>query len=138
DSTDFFDFYLGGLIGMKSYPFYAISGKNLGWLNLTYRFPLFKDIDYRLGMLYLDKIFLSIYGDIGNAWNYEKPSLSDFKKGVGTELRIKLNSFYTFPTSIFFSAAYSFDRADRVIRGENVRYGKEWQFYGGILFDFGL
>lgn len=138
DSTDFFDFYLGGLIGMKSYPFYAISGKNLGWLNLTYRFPLLKDIDYRLGMLYLDKIFLSIYGDIGNAWNYEKPSLSDFKKGVGTELRIKLNSFYTFPTSIFFSAAYSFDRADRVIRGENVRYGKEWQFYGGILFDFGL
>ena len=40
---DFFDFYLGGLIGMKSYPFYAVSGNEIGWLNLTYRFPLFKN-----------------------------------------------------------------------------------------------
>ncbi|MDP4175355.1 MAG: biopolymer transporter Tol [Bacteroidota bacterium] len=138
DSTDFFDFYLGGLVGMKSYPFYAISGKNVGWFNLTYRFPLLKDIDYRLGVLYLDKIFLSVFGDLGNAWNNTKPAISDFKKGAGAEIRIKMDSFYTFPTSIFFSAAYSFDKADRVIRNEMVRYGKEWQFYGGILFDFGL
>ncbi|MGE5498991.1 MAG: hypothetical protein ACM3Q2_13000, partial [Syntrophothermus sp.] len=138
DSTDFFDFYLGGLIGMKSYPFYAISGKNVGWLNLTYRFPLLKDIDYRLGVLYLDKIFMSVYADIGNAWDSNSPKLSDFKKGVGAELRIKMNSFYTFPTSVFFSAAYSFDKADRIVRDERVSYGKEWQFYGGILFDFGF
>jgi len=32
---DFFDFYLGGLIGMKSYPFYAISGNELAWANVT-------------------------------------------------------------------------------------------------------
>ncbi|HEX2961388.1 MAG TPA: biopolymer transporter Tol [Ignavibacteriales bacterium] len=138
DTTDFFDYYLGGLIGMKSYPFYAVSGKHLGWLNLTYRFPLLKNIDYRLGPLYLDKIFMSIYGDIGNAWEEKMPSISKFKKGAGAELRIKMESFYMFPTSIFFSAAYSFDRADRVIREELVRYGKEWQFYGGILFDFSL
>ncbi|HEX2865854.1 MAG TPA: biopolymer transporter Tol [Ignavibacteriales bacterium] len=138
DTTDFFDFYLGGLIGMKSYPFYAVSGKHLGWLDLTYRFPLFKNIDYRLGPLYLDKIFMSIFGDIGNAWEEKMPSVSNFKKGAGAELRIKMDSFYMFPTSIFFSAAYSFDRADRVIRDELVRYGKEWQFYGGVLFDFSL
>ncbi|MCU7492053.1 MAG: biopolymer transporter Tol [Ignavibacteria bacterium] len=138
DTTDFFDYYLGGLIGMKSYPFYAVSGKHLGWLNLTYRFPLFKNIDYRLGPLYLDKIFMAVFGDIGNAWEEKMPSLNNFKKGAGAELRIKMESFYMFPTSIFFSAAYSFDRADRVIREELVRYGKEWQFYGGILFDFSL
>ncbi|MEI7485677.1 MAG: biopolymer transporter Tol, partial [Ignavibacteriota bacterium] len=116
DSTDFFDFYLGGLIGMRSYPFYAISGKSLAWFNLTYRFPLFKDIDYRFGILYLDKIFLSVNAEIGNAWNESMPGPDKFKKGAGAEIRFKMNSFYMFPTSVFFSASYAFDRADRIIR----------------------
>lgn len=133
---DFFDFYLGGLIGMKSYPFYSVSGNELGWINLTYRFPLFKNIDTRLGHLYVDKIYLSVYGDFGNAWNGDIPSFDKFKKGAGAELRIKMNSFYLFPTSLFFNAAYSFDKFSRKILNETVTYGKEWSFYGGILFDF--
>lgn len=133
---DFFDFYLGGLIGMKSYPFYSISGNELGWINLTYRFPLFKNIDKRIGHLYIDKIYMSVYGDLGNAWNGKIPSIKNFKKGAGIELRIKMNSFYLFPTSLFFNAAYSFDKYSRKILGENVTYGKEWNFYGGVLFDF--
>ncbi len=133
---DFFDFYLGGLIGMKSYPFYSVSGNKLGWLNVTYRFPLFKDIDTRIGQIYLDKVYFSVYGDLGNAWNGNMPSISNFKKGVGAEVRIKMNSFYLFPTSVFFNAAYSFDKFSRKILGETVTYGKEWSFYGGILFDF--
>ena len=132
----FFDFYLGGLIGMKSYPFYSVNGNELGWLNLTYRFPLFKEIDARVGHLYIDKIYFSIFGDFGNAWTGDFPSLDKFKKGAGAEIRIKMNSFYLFPTSLFFSAAYSFDRFSSKILGETVTYGKEWSFYGGILFDF--
>ncbi len=135
---DFFDFYIGGLVGMKSYPFYAVSGNKVGWINLTYRFPLFKNIDTRIGHLYVDKIYLSVYGDFGNAWTGNFPSLNNFKKGAGAEIRIKMNSFYLFPTSLFFNAAYSFDRFSRKILGENVTYGKEWSFYGGILFDFSL
>lgn len=136
--NDFFDYYLGGLIGMKAYPFYAVSGNELGWLNVTYRFPLFRNIDTRIGHLYLDKIFFSVYGDIGNAWNGKIPSLKKFKKGAGMELRVQMNSFYLFPTSLFFDAAYGFDSADKDVRGEIIKYGKEWQFYGGILFDFSL
>ncbi|MFC2083835.1 biopolymer transporter Tol [Bacteroidota bacterium] len=135
---DFFDFYLGGLIGMKSYPFYAISGNELGWLSISYRFPLLKNLDTRIGNLYIDKIFFSVYGDIGNAWTGDFPEFNDFKKGVGAEIRIKMNSFYLFPTSFFINTAYSFDRFNRVIRGKEVSYGKEWQIYGGILFDFNL
>ncbi|NLT52578.1 MAG: biopolymer transporter Tol [Ignavibacteria bacterium] len=135
---DFFDFYLGGLIGMKAYPFYAISGNELGWFNLSYRFPLYRNIDSRLGHIYIDKIFMSVYGDIGNAWNGKMPSLNKFKKGAGAELRIQMNSFYLFPTTLFFNAAYSFDTVEKVVRRETVKYGKEWQFYGGILFDFSL
>jgi Tol biopolymer transport system component len=135
---DFFDFYLGGLVGLKAYPFYSVSGNKLFWYNLTYRFPLFKNIDTKIGHLYLDKIFLSIYGDIGNAWNGGQiPSLKEFKKGAGAELRIGLNSFYLFPTSVFFNASYGFDEIERTTRDkQKVIYGKEWRFYGGVLFGF--
>lgn len=135
---DFFDSYLGGLLGMKSYPFYSISGNDIAWINLTYRFPLFQNIDYRLGHLYMDKVYLSVFGDIGDAWTDAKPKFKNFKKGVGAELRIKLVSYYIYPTSIFVSAAYGFDKLERSIQDEIVRYGKEWQFYGGILYDFSL
>ena len=135
---DFFDFYLGGLPGMKAYPFYAVSGNRIGWLNLTYRFPLFRNIDTRAGQLYIDKIFFSIYGDIGNAWNGSVPALSTFKKGAGAEIRVHMNSYYIFPTDLFFNASYGFDKFTKNFRGEDVTYGKEWRFYGGLLFGFDM
>jgi Tol biopolymer transport system component len=135
---DFFNFYLGGLIGMKSYPFYSISGNEVAWLNLTYRLPLFRNIDKKFAHLYLDKIFLSFNADIGNAWNGKLPSISDFKKGIGTELRIQMKSYYLFPTSLFFHAAYSFDKFEQTINNKKESYGKEWSFYGGVLFDFAI
>lgn len=133
---DFFDYYLGGLVGMKSFPFYSISGNRVLWLNASYRFPLWKKIDAAFGHIYVDNIYMSVYGDIGNAWNGKFPALGEFKKGIGAEIRIKMNSFYIFPTSLFFNAAYSFDTYDKIVRGESFTYGKRFEFYGGILFDF--
>lgn len=135
---DFFDFYLGGLLGMKAYPFYAISGNEVAWINLTYRLPLFRNIDARAGHLYIDKIYFSVYGDLGNAWTGKIPELDKFKKGAGAELRIQMSSYYLFPTSLFFNAAYGFDKFERVVNDELITYGKEWRFYGGILFGFDL
>ena len=134
---DFFDFYLGGLIGMRAYPFYAISGNDILWMNLTYRFPLWKNIDSKLGPLYLDKIFFSVYGDVGNAWNSDQTKLHDFKKGTGAEIRFALNSFYLFPTAVFFNASYGFDSVTRQTRDNvTVTYGKEMRYYAGVLFGF--
>jgi len=133
---DFFDFYLGGMIGMKAYPFYAVSGNEVGWLNLTYRFPLFRNIDARLGHFYIDKVFFSVYGDIGSAWTGDIPKLNQFKKGAGAELRMGLTSFYMFPTSVFLNAAYGFDQFERKARDKVVTYGKEWRLYAGVLFGF--
>lgn len=136
---DFFDFFLGGLIGMKAYPFYAISGNELVYANLTYRFPLFKEIDYKFGHLYLDKIYLSVFGDVGNAWTGNLAESGNLVKGAGAELRLSLNSFYLFPTAVFFSAAYGFDQVSKMAQtGEIVKYGKEWHFYGGVLFGFDI
>ena len=121
---------------MKAYPFYAVNGNRVAWFNLTYRFPLFRNIDARAGHLYLDKIFLSVFGDIGNAWNGKIPRLNNFKKGIGSEVRIALKSYYMFPTDVFFSAAYGFDKFNVLINNKLITYGKEWRFYGGILFGF--
>ena len=133
---DFFDSYIGGLIGMRAYPFYAISGNELAWINVTYRLPLLTDIDKRWNQIYFDKIFVSVFADVGNAWNGGLPTLSSFKKGVGAELRVMMNSFYIFPTALFVSAAYGFDKFTNTIRGQQITYGKEWRFYGGISFGF--
>lgn len=134
----FFNFYVGGLIGMKGYPFYAISGNHSYWAHLEYRFPLLKNIDSRLGALYLDKIFLSLYVDAANAWSDDFLGFGKSKKSAGGELRIKMKSFYLFPTAVFFNVAYGFDQFSTKIpkRNQTVVYGKEFLFYAGVLFDF--
>jgi len=81
-------------------------------------------------------LMLPFHGDLGNAWNGEFPEFNDFKKGAGAEVRVKMISFYLFPTSLFFNASYSFDKLNRTVNDEIVSYGKEWRIYGGILFDF--
>ena len=134
----FFNYFLGGLVGIRAYPFYAVEGNEIAWVHFEYRFPLFRNIDSRFGHLYLDKIFLSLYFDIGDAWTGTSWKFEGTKKGVGAELRIHMNSYYLFPTAIFFDAAYGLDQFNRVVNREIITYGKEWQFYGGILFGFDI
>ncbi|HTY01478.1 MAG TPA: biopolymer transporter Tol [Bacteroidota bacterium] len=135
---EFFDFYAGGLVGMKGYTFYALSGNSLASVGLTYRFPLISDIDLRIGQIYFDKLYASVYGEFGNAWTETGQRLRDFKKDAGAEIRLQAFSFYSYPTSIFFDASYGFDRFSRFIKTQNetVTYGKEWRFYFGVLFGF--
>jgi Tol biopolymer transport system component len=135
---EFFNFYASGLIGMKGYPFYAIGGNAMAALNLTYRFPLFQNIDLRVAQLYFDKLYGAVYGDFGNAWTGIKPRLSDWKSDAGAELRLESSSFYAFPTRIFFNASYGFNTFSTYIRSRDalVTYGGEWRFYFGILFGF--
>jgi hypothetical protein len=137
---EFFDFYAGGLVGMKGYPFYAIGGNEMAVFGLDYRFPLVHNIDLRVFQLYFDKLYASVYADAGYAWTDLKPSLKDFKKDVGVELRLEAFSYYAYPTRIFLNAAYGFDKFDRFIRSRDqiVTYGQEWRIYLGILFGFDL
>jgi len=135
---EFFDNYAGGLIGMKGYPFYSLGGNDLAVAGLSYRFPLVNNIDLRLLQLYFDKLYASVYADVGNAWTEKVPTLRDFKTDAGVELRLESFSFYAYPTRIFFNAAYGFDRFDRLVKSRNevVTYGREWRFYFGVLFGF--
>jgi len=133
---DFYNFYATGLPGMKGYPFYALGGGRLFTANLTYRFPLFTKIDTRISPFYLDKLYFSIFGDWGNAWEEKDVRINQFKKDIGAELRLQMFSSYVFPTSLFFTTAYGFDSFTQRFQGKDVTYGKEVRFYFGMLFGF--
>jgi len=134
----FYDFYAGGLIGMRGYPYFSMGGGRLAHANLTYRFPLISKIDTRISPLYLDKLYLSLFADVGDAWNGSDKVIKDFKKDIGFELRLQAFSSYVFPTSIFFSAAYGLDSFDKKFLGKNLTYGKEMNYYFGVLFGFDI
>jgi Tol biopolymer transport system component len=135
---DFFNFYVGGLMGMQGYPFYSLGGNEYAALNLTYRFPLWEGMDFRLLQVQFERLYGSVFFDYGDAWTGSFPGIDNLKKGAGAELRLETFSFYAYPTRIFFSAAYGFDRFTKTFRDEPVSYGKQWNFYFGILFGFDL
>ncbi len=135
---EFFDFYAGGLIGMRGYPYYSIGGNEVLVGSLEYRVPLVHNIDVRILQIYFDKLYLSTFADMGNAWNGKMPSMRDFKTDIGAELRLESFSWYAYPTRVFLSAAYGFDNFERFVRNLDtiVSYGQEWRFSFGILFGF--
>ncbi len=133
---DFFDFYAGGFTGMRGYPFYALGGNEIASLNISYRFPVWRSINARVLQFYVTKLYGQVFGDIGMAWTGDVPPLRDWKTDAGFELRLETFSFYQYPTRIFFSGAYGFDRFTRTINTVDVTYGREWRFYLGVLFGF--
>jgi Tol biopolymer transport system component len=136
----FFDFYIGGLAGMKGYPFYSLGGNEFTYANLTYRFPVLEHIDLRILQLYFDKLYAAFYGDVGAAWTGGGIKDQRFNRDAGMEIRLEAFSYYAFPTRIFFNATYGFDQFDRYVDNtkSTVTYGKEWNFHFGILFGFDL
>ena len=57
---------------------YTLSGETVGLVNLQYRFPLARQIDAKAGPLYLESIYMQIFGTVGNFWSYK------LKEGAAT------------------------------------------------------
>lgn len=145
--NQFFDNFISGLLGMRGYEFYAIGGEKATMLHAEYRIPVLERLNLQVAQLYFDKLYASAYFDIGAAWrNNQFPSLNDFRKDVGVELRLEAPSFYLFPTRFFFSATYGLDRFSQNLNNnfvtpdgkDFVTYGGEWKFHVGVLFAFDL
>ena len=136
----FFNFYAGGLIGMKGYSYFSIEGRQQGIGTVTYRFPIWQDIDTRLGHMYFDKLYLGLFFDYGNAWNPDDFNFKDFKKDVGVQLRLGSFSYHLFPTNFFVEAAYPLDKAKNFdsSRDRMIEYPKEIRFYFGALYEFDI
>lgn len=154
DIDSFFNLFAGGMPGLRGYPYFALEGRNLFKVDYTFRYPLFKQKNIKIGPFNLQNGFIGTFIETGNAWSkvdgYEelhlkgiiddfggvtKNLLKDFKSDAGVELRFSGFSFYGYPTAIKFDVAYGFnefiviDSEDK----ENV-YGNEVRTYLTILF----
>jgi len=142
----FFNDYVGGLIGARGYPFYALGGNETLWLQASYLLPIVPRVNRQLLFLYVDKVYARLYADAAYAWSGAWPGLDAAKKDVGAELRVGIGSFYLLPTALFVSATYGFDAFDFKLDDgfvtpegrTTVPYGKELQWHFGILFSFDL
>ena len=140
----FFNGYVGGLVGARGYPFYALGGNETLWLQAAYTFPLIPNLNRQFGFLYFDKLYARVYADAASAWTGSVSDVGSFRKDVGAEFRLGLSSFYLFPTAFFASATYAIDSFDLALddgfltpEGQNfVTYGDEFQFHFGALFEF--
>ena len=136
----FYNDYVGGLSGARGYPFYALGGNETLWMQASYYMPLFPDVRKQLLFTYIDKAYLRFYADAAAVW----PGTGALRKDVGAELRLKLGSYYLFPTAVFVSATYGMDAFDfRLDEGfvtpsgrRSVRYGADFQWHFGVLFGF--
>jgi hypothetical protein len=146
EQDDFFDDYVGGLIGARGYPFYALGGNETLWFQAAYHVPLLPRIERQALFVYFDKLYARLYADAAAAWAGSFTGLDTFRKDVGAEARLGLGSFYLLPTAVFVSATYGLDSFDFQLdegfltpSGENfVRYGRDWQWHFGVLFGFDL
>ena len=143
---DFFNDYVGGLVGARGYPFYAMGGNETLWLQASYMLPLIPRIRKQLMFTYIDKLYGRFYADIASAWNGPLFDAGPLRSDVGAELRLGVGSFYLLPTALFVSATYGLDSFDFQLDegfltpdGQNtVHYGKSWQWHVGVLFGFDL
>ena len=141
---DFYNDYVGGLIGARGYPFYAMGGNETLWMQAAYQFPILPDISRQVLFAYIDKLYGRVYADGAMAWSGSWPGFGELRKDVGAELRLGLGSFYLLPTAVFLSATYGLDAFDFHLDQEfltpdgrsTVRYGNELLWHFGILFDF--
>ncbi|MBI4530024.1 MAG: PD40 domain-containing protein [Candidatus Latescibacteria bacterium] len=136
---DFFDYRIGGITGMKGYTYYGLEGSRAMIGTAAFRFPILRRIGHRIPPLYFDKLYGSVYGDIGRVWDgasnrgeddgstQRGDSWKGFKKDVGAGLRLDTVSFYGIPTKFAFDAAYGLDE----------RPGRQaLKFYFALLFGY--
>ncbi len=136
----FFNYFAGGIIGLKGYPFYSIEGSRKLIGSMTYRFPIHRNLDLKLGHLQFDKLYAGLFYEYGNAFDGDKIHFSDFKRDVGLELRLDSFSYNLFPTRVFFQAVWPIDEArnyDQFLE-KTISYPQEWRYYFGMLFEFDL
>lgn len=133
---DFFNFFAGGLPGLRGYPYYAIEGRKMMIGRFTYRFPIFSNLQKQLFHLTSNKLYLSAFYEYGNAFNEDKVDFKQFKSVVGGGMRLQLFSFYGFPTALAVDAAYGLDDVSVKYENQSYNYGKEMRYYFTLLFDF--
>lgn len=141
EAPTFFDEYVAGLSFARGYPFYALGGPQVAWLQGSYTFPILPHVGVQLGSVYLDKVYARIYADRAMVQRVDRSFLA--AHDVGVELRAVTGMYYLFPSAFFLSATYGVDRFTYTLdpsfvqAGERgtIRYGKDLLWHAGIVFE---
>lgn len=143
----FYTDYIGGFLGMRSYPYFAIGGDRTAFTSISWFTPIIRNINQQYGPYSIDKVFARFFYEAGNAWNSPFETGSSLKSGIGAELRVSLNGYYLFPLRLFVSGAYGFNEFELTLpddfvttdsQSNTVKYGKQFQLHFGLTFDFDL
>ena len=127
----FFHYFAGGMPGLKGYPFYTIEGSRMSVLTSRLRFPLVKKMNLNIHPVYFDKIYLSLYHQIGDAWRGDLSNIN-LIQDIGLELRFGGYSWYAYPLALTMDAVYALDEFENY----NKSIGKNWRYYVKLLFEF--
>lgn len=135
DVDPFFNFFGGGMIGMKGYPFYSIDGTRQLINEMIFRIPLFTQKHIQIGWFILQNNIIGFVYQNGNSWN-GKFNTSELKNSVGIQWRFNGFSFYNFPTAIELEMHQGLNKFDKTINDKTYSYGNENRFYFKLLFGF--
>lgn len=136
---DFFYLYMGSRDGLRGYSYYSIGGTKNAMGRLTYRFPIWRNIDYQIPGIYFQSIYAAVFAEAGKAWNENTFDIEDLKTGVGYELRLSGFTFFSYPLAATFMGAYGLDTIeykDPFVTELSYTEGEEWRYYGSVLFAF--
>ncbi|MDP8224771.1 MAG: DPP IV N-terminal domain-containing protein [Candidatus Lernaella stagnicola] len=57
----------GAFLGYEKY---SLSGETMAVMGWEYRYPLMKEMDVQLWAFYFDKMYMSLFGNVGNLWSH--------------------------------------------------------------------
>jgi Tol biopolymer transport system component len=130
---DFFWIYAGGRDGIRGYTYYSLGGKKAAIGSLTYRFPIWRNINQQVLHLYFRDLYAATFFEAANAWSTEG--------FVGFEVRLSLGSYYLYPTAISWVSAYALDTVENVLPGTFpvvIRQDQGWSHYFSLGFTFDM
>jgi len=127
----FFNFFAGGLPGLRGYPFYSIEGNRELLGELSLRIPLFREKHISMGPFILQNFVVGVIAQAGDAWDGAGDEFT-LKHSVGAQLRLGGFSFYNYPTGIGMEIHKGLDKFS--IDGND--YGNELRSYFTLLFGF--
>ena len=136
DVDSFFHTYLGGMSGLRGYPFYSIQGTKSWMIDITIRSLIMANKNYKFNWLIFQNSTLAGIFQVGDAWTRNNTSLNKLKRSIGMQWRLNGFSFYNYPTAIEIEYHHPLDKFERIINDEEIRYGREGRTYVKILFDF--
>jgi hypothetical protein len=75
-------------VAFAGYPGYSLRGESMLILNAAYRFPVKRNIDKKLGILYVESIYAQLFGTAGNLWSYHIEEGARTKEIQGGEIAL--------------------------------------------------